>query len=328
MSSARPSLAIVIHTEEEFDWNGGFFRSNNQVTHGKKLTEFCEKLIAVGAKITFALDYAFVDSTEGQKVIAYFKEHHYNQVEFATHLHPWVNPPFTENNGGKDEVDNDKSYPGNLIKELEYQKLKALTEKITDLCDTPPKTYLAGRYGIGDNTNDILQKLGYKIDVSISPFTDFSHQQGPDFSAFNNDVTIKNGVINWPHTTAILSALGLITKYFNKEPSKFEQWQKRPFSKLLMKLLRVKRQRLSPEGFALSDLKKITNTQLTLGQESFIFSFHSPSVQAGLTPYVKTPAEEAAFFQTTLDYINWFQQSCNGQTTLIKENSMEECRHV
>jgi hypothetical protein len=91
-----------------------------------------------------------------------------------------------------------------------------------------------------------------------------------------------------------------------------------------MKVCRVKRQRLSPEGFALSDLKTITQTQLNLGETYFIFSFHSPSVQAGLTPYVNTEQDAENFLQITADYINWFQQSRGGISCLVKEQYMEQ----
>ena len=255
MTQNTPTLAIVIHTEEEFDWNGGFFTSNNKVTHGKALISFCEKLIAIGGKITFALDYAFVDSSQGQKVIKHFHEHYPNDIEFATHLHPWVNPP--HDNNSQDEVSNLNSYPGNLAKEEEFNKLKALTDKITEICGDAPVTYLAGRYGIGKHTPSILKQLGYQTDVSISPFSDFRHQQGPNFSHYNNRLHKQDGLIHWPHTTAILALFPFIERYFNKNPAKYEYWQQNKVTSLVLKLLRVKRQRLSPEGFALNDLKKI-----------------------------------------------------------------------
>jgi len=317
MSNTTPLLSIVIHTEEEFDWDAGFYKSNNEVTHGDKLITFCEKLIELGACITFALDYAFVDSVDGVKVIEHFKAKHPNHVEFATHLHPWVNPP---NENDDVQVSNFNSYPGNLNQQLEFDKLKALTEKITNICGQAPVTYLAGRYGIGKNTLNSLLKLGYQTDVSISPFSDFTHQEGPDFSNFNNTTFEKAGLQHWPHTTAIVSLFSFIDRWFNKHPKQFEQQHKNRFSRFLLKLLRVKRQRLSPEGFPLQDLKKLTETQLKLGHNKLILSFHSPSVQAGLTPYVSNEKQEHEFFETTSLYIQWFLEKQHGKITTIKES--------
>src|SRR3546814_6885075 len=95
----------------------------------------------------------------------------------GTHLHPWVNPPFQE------VVNATNSYPGNLPPELEHAKLAALTEAIAGAFGARPVVYKAGRYGVGPATAGILEALGYRIDVSVVPFTDFSDDGGPDFSA-------------------------------------------------------------------------------------------------------------------------------------------------
>ncbi|MDN4504233.1 hypothetical protein QX776_17630 [Alteromonadaceae bacterium BrNp21-10] len=316
-NSANPKLAIVIHTEEEFDWNGGFHPQNNQVTHGNELISYCNELISVGAKVTLAMDYAFINSPEGNNVIQHFLSEKDNNIEFATHLHPWVSPPIEDE---LNQISNQHSYPGNLAKHIESEKLKMLTDKIAQLTNSNPITYLAGRYGIGPNTNEILHSLGYKIDISVSPFSDFSHQQGPDFSQFNNQTFVKDNLTHWPHTTAIVSLLPLVTRYFNNNPQRFEHSQKSLVLRIINKLLRVKRQRLSPEGFSLKEMQRLTLSQIALGQTDFILSFHSPSVKSGLTPYVKDKNQLQQFKSNTLEYVRWFTQTLGGKPILVKNN--------
>lgn len=317
----NPKLSIVIHTEEEFDWNGGFFRSNNHVTHGQKLITFCEELISLGAKITFALDFAFVDSNEGKAVIKHFKTLYPNDIEFASHLHPWLNPPIQNK---KNEELNINSYPGNLSSELEFEKLKELTNKITKVCGSSPVTYLAGRYGVGKNTLKTLKSLDYSTDISISPFSDFSRQEGPNFQYFNNTIFVKDDITHWPHTTAITALFSCVERWFDKRPHMYQVCKSNKLTRLILKVLRIKQQRLSPEGFTLNDLKTITNTQLKLGHNKLIFSFHSPSVQAGLTPYVSTLSEEEMFLKITKDYISWFFSEKSGTSILIKDFNKEQ----
>src|SRR3546814_11173699 len=72
---------------------------------------------------------------------------------------------------------------GNLPPELEHAKLAALTEAIAGAFGARPVVYKAGRYGVGPATAGILEALGYRIDVSVVPFPDFSDDGGPDFSA-------------------------------------------------------------------------------------------------------------------------------------------------
>ena len=86
-----------------------------------------------------------------------------------------------------------------------------------------------------------------------------------------------------------------------------------------MKVARVKKQRLSPEGFALNDMKRVIRNQLKLGQQSFVFSFHSPSVKVGLTPYTQTADALSQFEHDTLALLSWFKEECQGKVALAKD---------
>ncbi len=97
-------------------------------------------ILDLGGKITLAMDYPFVTSVGGRKVVDYYKAHAGERIEFATHMHPWVSPPFEDNN---DKVSEELSYPGNLSRDLEYKKLKLLTETIERMTGSRPKTYLS-----------------------------------------------------------------------------------------------------------------------------------------------------------------------------------------
>jgi hypothetical protein len=296
-------LAIVVHTEEEFNWDGGFYRSNDKVTHGQELIEFCEDMINVGGKVTLAMDYAFVSSIQGQQVIAHFKHQQNTAIEFATHLHPWVNPPF---NDDKDIIREYDSYPGNLPKEEECRKLKTLTDIIEAKVGYKPTTYLAGRYGVGKNTYQTLSELGYTTDLSISPFANFTHQKGPDFSQYDNQVIHKNKIKCIPHTTGYISHIGAFANYLNKDTNTLPKLNNSFIGKVLLRFLGVKRVRLSPEGFTLKEMKKLTVSLINIGVSEFIFSFHSPSVKVGLTPYTQTNTHVNELKRHTKQYINWF----------------------
>ena len=78
------------------------------------------------------------------------------------------------------------SYPGNLPRELEREKLARLTDRITERFGTRPTVYLAGRYGLGPNTATILEELGYEVDLSPCVPMDFTADGGPDYSGATN----------------------------------------------------------------------------------------------------------------------------------------------
>ena len=317
-ANIAPQLAIVIHTEEEFDWDGGFNPTATEVSHGPELLAIIENLKSIGAKCTLAMDYAFVTSEQGKQCINKINASHElsDHVEFAAHLHPWVNPPLSP--AYADAVPEQYSYPGNLPKDEEYSKLHALTKKITAIAGHPPVTYLAGRYGIGKNTPNILKRLGYKVDVSVSPFVDYTHQQGPNFSRFNNDLFYTNGILSWPHTSAVVSPFSFARRHFQNSPAAYSNASF--FNKVIRKLVRARLHRLSPEGFSLADMQNVTKYQYDLGQRCFILSFHSPSVKSGLTPYVKNRAQAVEFKQKVLNYANWFKNEFKGEFIKVKDH--------
>ena len=291
---------VVIHTEEEFNWNEGFFKDNVEVTHATQLKQFVIDAVHSGAKVVLAIDFAFANSESGACVLKALSEGYATNIEFASHLQPWNSPPFPDNNN---RVEDKFSFPGNLSYELEFKKLEALTEKVKSVTGFTPVTYLAGRYGLGENTHKILSVLGYKYDISVSPFSDFSHQFGPDYSLVDNSVKAKNNVTCIPHSAGFISYITIVSKYFMKHPSVYKILNASILGKLILKVLGVRWVRLSTEGFSVEMLLKLTKTLEAINASQLLFSFHSPSLKAGLTPYVRSEVEAEAFKTDTLQLI-------------------------
>ncbi|WP_120512935.1 hypothetical protein [Photobacterium salinisoli] len=314
-------LLVVIHAEEEFDWDQGFNASNTAVTHHHALIPFMGELIETGAKITLAMDYPFIESAGGRAVIAHCQKNEAECVEFAAHLHPWVNPPRSAEEQSATDFE---SYPCNLAPELEYEKISRLTERIHAVSGASPVTYLAGRYGYGPFTSDHLRALGYQVDLSISAYCDFSHQQGPDFSEYTNALFVENAIRHIPHTSSWLSVSKRVEKKANRCPAWCRTVKSKHVSRFLAKVLRLSRHRLSPEGNDLSQLQAITQAQMAIGQDVFVLSFHSPSLVAGMTPYVPTIKDCERLKNTTRCYIEWFQRELNGEIVLAKDMAVTQ----
>jgi hypothetical protein len=66
--------------------------------------------------------------------------------------------------------------------EIELVKIKNLTELIATKLGVKPVSYRAARYGADLDTIKSLEKLGYKIDSSVTPEIDWSKEGGPDHS--------------------------------------------------------------------------------------------------------------------------------------------------
>lgn len=296
-------LAVVIHAEEEFDWDSGFFRGNTNVTHHLELIETIKSILQLGAHVTLAMDYPFVTSKGGEEVISFCNKQAKNKIEFAAHLHPWVNPPFDEPTQ-RNEIANKYSYPCNLSPELEFKKLKVLTDTIEAVTGSRPVTYLAGRYGIGENSSHVLSELGYKVDLSVCAFFDFTHQQGPNFTQYNNALFHHGGITYLPHTCCRIARFDWLSRWLQDNPSCLSG--RDIVSCVVRKLLGIVTYRLSPEGADLNELIRAARHQLAMGHEHMILSFHSPSLKQGNTPYVQTDEQKQQFNSVTLDFIKWF----------------------
>ena len=296
-------LAIVIHTEGEFDWNEQFKRGKPAVNHLDALVTISDNLLALNAKITFALDYDFISTPFASSFIDNYSNN--VNIEFATHLHPWITPPFESESSNNDGIAEWETYPCNLNPQLEKRKLELLTDKIATLAKARPVTYLAGRYGIGPSSLKGLGELGYRVDVSISPYANFSFQEGPDFSQFDNHCIKADDLVFVPHTTGYISIFKWLEDRLNEDLKFKNTLENNWWGKVAMKLLFVKRIRLSPEGYSLKQMKRLTESLVRVGFSNLILSFHSPSLVPDKTPYVGGNKDATLFNNKVVEFVDW-----------------------
>lgn len=89
--------------------------------------------------------------------------------ELGTHLHVELADP----GAIEPEVTNavQRDYPP----EIERAKLAWLTGAFGDAFGQSPRSFRAGRFGIGPNTIGILEELAYSVDSSVTPHVDWSY---------------------------------------------------------------------------------------------------------------------------------------------------------
>lgn len=124
-----------------------------------------------GVRPTYLLNYAFASN---DKAVKYFREIG-DRCEIGAHMHPWNTPPLTPEEATVNE------YPSNLPYERQYEKLKTVTEALKEAFGKSPLSYRAGRFGFNDDTKDILMRLGYLVDSSVSPMISWEDDNGPSY---------------------------------------------------------------------------------------------------------------------------------------------------
>jgi glycosyltransferase involved in cell wall biosynthesis len=298
---AGPYLLVIVDAEEEFEWTK-FSPSSTSVKAMRKQTPAQRILERFGIVPTYVVDYPVASQSEGFEPLKEFLDS--GVCEIGAQLHPWVNPPVRE------KVTLRNTYPGNLDRQLEFEKLHALTMVIEQNFGMRPTIYRAGRCGIGPNTVQILEELGYEIDCSVLPGSDLRRFGGPDFRACNvvKPFWIGQGktILELPITagyTGLLRSSGPQIHSLASRSAVLPLRLPGVFSRggLLNSI------RLSPEGIPLADAKHLTRTLLRSGEHRvFSLSYHSPSLEAGNTPYVRDKHELELFLSWIEGYLDFF----------------------
>jgi hypothetical protein len=268
----KPILVVVIHTEEEFDWSKPHDRNATGVTHIRHIDQAQRVFDAFGIVPNYVVDYPIAAQAEAFGPLKVYADA--GRALIGAHLHPWVSPPFDE------ELNARNSYPGNLPRALEQEKLSLLTDKITAAFGAPPRTYLAGRYGFGPHTGEILEELGYEVDISAAASIDYSADGGPDYSGYTSEpywIGNSRRLLGLPGSggyVGLLRAGG--TPLYRRLTS--PSLRQAHISGAVARLRLLERIRLSPEDYSEPEMRRLTKTLLADGVRVFVFSFHSPSV--------------------------------------------------
>lgn len=282
---------ISVDTEEEFDWDAPFQRSGHTTVSVPMLRKFQEFIEKYQVKPAYFVDYSIITDPEAAAFLKTVAEQ--KTAEIGVHLHPWVNPPFDE------RVNDHNSFAGNLPKELEEDKLVELRDTIRDKLGITPTIYRAGRYGIGSHTTELLIKHGFVMDSSIRPRFDYSGEGGPDFLAVGSEPFWWDGekqLLEIPLTTVYSGLLrkqpGLVAALMEKSPLA---------NALLSRSKMLERIPLTPEGISARETKEAIDVALDDDLRLLVFSFHSPSLSPGHTPYVRTAEDLDGFY-------DWWRQ--------------------
>lgn len=309
LEDLRPQLLVIVDSEEEFDWHAPFGRANTSVTSMQAQHRMQNIFRRYGVRPTYVMDYPVASQPMGFEPLRAW--HDSGECLIGAHLHPWVNMPFEE------EVNDVNSYPGNLPPDLERRKLEILTETITRNFSHRPVIYKAGRYGIGPNTFSTLNELGYQIDLSTVPYHDMRHKFGPDFSKVRAHpywINQPGGLLTIPLTRGFFGSLSgfgtSIDRILEKPPS-----QTLMLRGILSVTRLLERRTLTPEGARVEELIKLVEGMILRGHRIFCYTYHSPSLDPGNTPYVRTTDDLIKFVSSIERFLNAFFDRFGGQAT-------------
>lgn len=127
---------------------------------------------AAGAVPTYLLTVEVLENAASVAALRTLDGRH----ELGTHLHSAFIEPEKKfhDYAGVESPD----FQCHCSPEVEFAKLENLTRLFFHSFGRRPKTFRAGRYGAGPNTIPALERLGYSVDTSVTPYVRWSHPEG------------------------------------------------------------------------------------------------------------------------------------------------------
>jgi hypothetical protein len=290
--NVQQRFLLTVDTEEEFDWSRPLKRTGHSletVPRLRKFQDFCE---GYGVVPVYLIDYPVANSSLAAEILR--EPLAAGRAEVGVQLHPWVSPPHDE------EVTPRNSYAGNLPPALERAKLMHLRDTIEKNFGTAPLIYRAGRYGVGAETAKFLREAGIAIDTSIRSGYDYRSGHGPDFTGFPLEpwwIGETGGLMELPLTTVFSGPLR------RAGPRLFPLISGVPsLPGLLARCGLLDRIPLTPEGTSIGEALRAIDLAVDDKLPILVFSFHSPSLSPGYTPYVRGRAQLDDFYE-------WWRQA-------------------
>ena len=251
-------------------------------------------------KPTYLLTYPVAASKEGVAILRELLEA--GKCEIGAQCHPWNTPPFEE------ERIKSNSMLCNLPADLQYRKMIVLHETIHRNFDIEPVSFRSGRWGYSQDVARNMHRIGYKIDTSITPYTDWTHLSGRDFSHMTprffrfsiEDVFRESSTGQLLEVPVTIGYIGCLNWHSASGDAILQLIKRKPLNRLrlssiLYRLNLMRKVWLSPEVSDATSMIKLIKQLTKHSYEVINMVFHSTSLTHGFTPFVRTKEEEEIF---------------------------------
>ena len=166
-------VSLLITIDVESDMPRWVVEPETTVRNLQGIPRFQAMCDRLGVKPTYLVTYPVATGPEGEIFEPILTE---DRCEIGTHLHPWTSPPFSP-----EEDRLQATHPSRHSDSVHAAKLAALTEAIESRYGVRPTSYRAGRFGLNGAGMQALERLGYTVDTSATPFTNWVEEGGVDW---------------------------------------------------------------------------------------------------------------------------------------------------
>lgn len=298
-------MKLIISIDAEEDNWGDFRPESAGLENIDEVPALQDLFESFGVKPTYLLTYP-VASTE-RSASLFRRLYERGACDIGAHCHPWNTPPFEE------ETSKRNSMLRNLPPDLQRRKILALREAIRNGIGLTPTTFRTGRWGYSDEVARNLVDLGYTIDTSITPYTDWSEKHGPDYSTVSPKPFLwvdgsrarrnsRRSLLEVPATIDYVDTWAGMAGIASKAATQ-PGLTALGVPYVLNKLRIVQKIWLSPEVSTAEEMIRLAQTLEASGAEMLNMVFHTSTLTPGLTPFVRTNDDRERFIRNLKGFL-------------------------
>jgi hypothetical protein len=277
-------LIVTIDVEED-NW-GEFIPIGYSLENIKKIHGLQKLFDQYDVKPTYLINYPVATDKFSIEMFKSFLAE--GKCEIGMHCHPWNTPPFVEEHNAF------SSMMSNLPAELQFSKLKVLKETIVNNLGVNPVSYRAGRWAFHEGSAKALEAMGFKVDSSVTAYTDWSEFHGVDYSdlppapfKFNSNNIFKSDP--YGSLLQVPATVGYLQHDFSRANKLFKSLKGKMSKGLRLKGLFDKFSILnqvsfSPEMETSEKMISLIDVMAKRDLDVLNMFFHSTSLVEGLTP--------------------------------------------
>jgi hypothetical protein len=191
MSKAFMSVTIDTECDKSLDWANSNPLTFYSVTHG--IPNILQPLFDdFSIKPTYFLSPEVIENPSCVQTLLNIKDN----CELGTHLHAdYIDPERSFSDFAGKET---HAFQTDFSPEIEFLKLKNLTDSFQNAFNYSPRVFRSGRYSANKHTIKSLSELGYKVDSSFTPHVKWispkgnviDHESSPEQPYFCNPENI------------------------------------------------------------------------------------------------------------------------------------------
>ena len=303
-ATGRETVVVVSLDTEEDNWapaREGVTVEN--IRELPRLQAFCDRL---GIRPTYFTTWQVATVPWAAEIIGDLAD---AGAEIGAHLHPWNTPPMDEAFVPR------LTMTANLPAALQRAKLERLTAALTAAAGAAPRSFRAGRFGLGRETAVALAACGYEVDSSVTPWIDWSeYDDGPSHvGAPVQAYRLSPGAdVRTPSAAGTMLEVPLSCAYTRRP---FGFWHRvhslldRPALRPLRlvgvasRLGLMRKIMLSPENDSPRDMLALARVLVAEGTGFVQLYLHSPTLRAGLSPYAPAQADVERMYAAIEEFV-------------------------